>query len=128
MKVQFIDFSLQPRPECTFLNADELIMFLRQLQGEESLSGELVGDNGYKLTFGIDGQLAFAQYSSTDGDPPYLVANAVKPMAESHDFLVTNELTEIDGNNCLSFDEFEAIVRHFMETGQNSPINQWNDA
>lgn len=128
MKVQFIDFSPHPRPERTFQNTDELIVFLRQLQSEEPLTGELVGENAYKLTFSIDGQLAFAQYSSTDGNPPYLVASALNPLAESHDFVISNELTEMDGNDCLSFDELESIVRHFMETGQNSPSTQWHDA
>lgn len=101
---------------------------LRQLQIEEPLSGELVCENGYNLTFGIDGQLAFVQYSGADGDPPYLVAAALNPIAESHNFVVTNELTAIDGSNCLSFVEFESIARHFMETGKNSPSHKWNDA
>ena len=35
---------------------------------------ELEGTNGYKLTIGIGGPLGCVQFSSIDGEPPYLVA------------------------------------------------------
>ncbi|RTL35117.1 MAG: hypothetical protein EKK48_29950 [Candidatus Melainabacteria bacterium] len=129
MKVQFVDFSRSPHSERHFQTSSELIAFLHQLQKAEPASGELVGENGFKLTFGIDGSLAFAQYSSTDGEPPYLVAQAEKPtVEETHDFIVSGEATEIDGKACLPFDLFETIASHFLTTGKNSPSVNWVDA
>lgn len=129
MKVQFVDFSLERRPERTFQSTNELTSFLRQLQTEEPSAGELIGENGYKLTVGIDGDIAFAQYSSINGDPPYLVAQTRTIVNEkSHDFIVTGSSTEVDGKSCLPFSEFEKVVCDFMETGQKSPSVEWDDA
>ncbi|CAN5154424.1 hypothetical protein BH11CYA1_BH11CYA1_07270 [soil metagenome] len=129
MKVQFVDFSLERRPERTFQTTTELTSFLRQLQSEEPSAGELVGENGYKLTVGIDGQVAFVQYSNTNGDPPYLVAQARTIVTKKkHDFIVTGSPTEVDGKCCLPFSEFEKVVCDFMETGQKSPFVEWADA
>lgn len=129
MKVQFVDFSLERRPERTFQTTNELTSFLRQLQTEEPSAGELVGENGYKLTVGIDGQIAFVQYSSITGDPPYMVAHARNMVSEkSHDFIVTGSPTEVDGKCCLPFSEFENVVCYFMETGQKCPSVEWEDA
>lgn len=129
MKVQFVDFSLERRPERTFQSTNELTSFLRQLQTEEPSAGELIGENGYKLTVGIDGDIAFAQYSSINGDPPYMVAHASNIVSQkSHDFIVTGSPTEIDGECCLPFSEFEKVVCDFMETGQRSPSVEWGDA
>ena len=129
MKVQFVDFSLERRPERTFQTTNELTSFLRQLQTEEPSAGELVCENGYKLTVGIDGHLAFAQYSNINGDPPYMVAQARTRISEkSHDFIVTGSPTEVDGKSCLPFSEFENVVCYFMETGLKSPSVAWEDS
>ncbi len=129
MKVQFVDFSLEPRPEKTFETVDELSAFLRQLKSEEPSAGELIGNNGFKLTVGIDNAIAFAQYSSTDGEPPYLVALTNKPtISECHEFMVTGTPTEVDGKCCLPFEEFEKVVIDFMQTGSRSALVQWEDA
>lgn len=129
MKIQFVDFSIEPRPALSFQSSSQLISFLRHLQTKEPSAGELIGENGYKLTIGIDGQIAFAQYSRVNGDPPYMVAQARTIVSEkSHDFVVTGSLTEVDGKCCLPFPEFEKIACDFMETGQRSPSVEWEDA
>lgn len=129
MKVEFHDYAVNERPVKVFDDASALIDFLRQFKTEEFASAELRGENGYRLVIGINGEVAFAEYSSQDGEPPYLVA--VSPTAVikgTHIFLVTNEGTEIDGRHCLAFPVFAEVVRRFIETGERAEIVEWEDA
>lgn len=59
MKVEFHDYAVNERPVRSFDNADELLDFLRQFRTEEFASAELLADNGFRLTIGIDGDITF---------------------------------------------------------------------
>lgn len=129
MKVEFHDYAVKKRPIRTFDNASVLIDFLRQCKSAEFASAELLGENGFRLVISIDGELAFAEYSSQDSEPPYLIAVSPTVVVEGfHMFLVTNEGTEICGRHCLAFPVFEEVVRHFIETGERTAIVEWEDA
>lgn len=129
MKVEFHDYAVNERPVRSFDNADELLDFLRQFRTEEFASAELLADNGFRLTIGIDGDITFVQFSSEDGYPPYSMAISPTVVVEGmHIFLVTNEGTEMYGRHCLAFPVFEEVVRHFVETGEKTPAIQWEDA
>lgn len=129
MKVEFHDYAVRKRPVKTFDHASALIDFLRQCKTEEFASAELLGENGFRLVIGIDGDLAFAEYSSQDDEPPYLIALSPTVVVDGmHIFLVTNEGTEIHGRHCLAFPVFEEVVRHFIETGERTATVEWEDA
>lgn len=55
-------------------SADRLCEILDQFQSRDPFILELEGDNGFRLTVGIGGTVSCIQYSSSDGEPPYLVA------------------------------------------------------
>lgn len=126
MSLKFVDYSVEPMPDRLITSQPELTAFLTEIT--EPIAGELIHDNGYMLMIGIDGSLAFVQYSPATHDVPYLIALAPeKVVADFHDFIVTNEATEIDGKFCLPLSVFKEIVSHFLQTGQQSTKVQWEE-
>lgn len=126
MSVRFHDFGSDPTPNKKFHSASELIAFLKL--STEPVAGELTHDNGFMLTMGLDGDLAFAQFSNAEGDPPCLVALPPTKIVEtSHNFIVTNSATEVRGKYCLAHSVFFEVVSHFVETGEGSPSVTWKE-
>ena len=90
---------------------------------------ELKHVGGYTLTVGYGGELGFAQYAATDGEPPYLVTVAQhsgdgEPVTT---FLVGNELTEIPLRFCLPIALIENTAAEFVKTGARSSKVKWEE-
>ncbi|MBN8662686.1 MAG: hypothetical protein J0M35_20125 [Candidatus Obscuribacter phosphatis] len=127
MKLHFEDFGIEPQPSRDFDDATELGSFLES-QRAKSIFCQLSCDNGYKLQFGIDGDLGCAQFLGVDEEPPYLVAvTPIKVVESSHDFDLTGSATEVASENCLPFDLLKRIVLKFLETGAKSSLVEWVD-
>ena len=100
-----------------------------QLQHREPFILELEGDNGYRLTIGIGGPVSCIQHSSTNGEPPYMVAvmKDVQQRSEPKDcvFLCGGQATEIRGNQCVPFSVLQSVASRFLETGTRSDDVNW---
>ena len=99
------------------------------LSRREPFIFELRGHTGYTLTIGLAGVLGFAQFSRTDGTPPYnlAVADEADGQSESIMFLAGNQLTEIPGRFCMRIGRVEEIATAFVTTGGKSETMRWQD-
>ena len=91
---------------------------------------QLVGDNAFNLTVGIDRDFGCVQYSANDGSPPYLMATATAEGDSNQrdmEFLVGDTLTPIDGRYRLSFNIVMEIVADFVTTGKRSNNVSWRE-
>ena len=100
-----------------------------QLQQRDPFILELEGDNGYRLTFGSGGPVSCVQHSSSDGDPPYMVAVMKDALHRSERkdcvFLCGGQATEIRGSQCVPFSVLQSVASHFLETGTCSDEVDW---
>lgn len=112
-------------------DTDQLFQLLDRFASRAPFVCELVGENGYDLLVGI-GARGFAQYSRTDGSPPYLVAVAPseagrEESADEIEFVMGGTATPIPIHNCMPFHHVREIGRHFLETGHVHPGFTWEE-
>jgi Immunity protein Imm1 len=90
---------------------------------------ELLGNNGYKLLIGIDSELGCVQYSSSDGDPPYLVATTEQETENDTEieFFIDDTSTPILRRYCIPFDLMKRVVASFIDTGLRDPTVHWKE-
>jgi Immunity protein Imm1 len=90
---------------------------------------ELVGENGYELAIGIGSSVGSAQYSRTDGEPPYMMAvSSHRHMKKGYvEFFFHIEPTPVAARYILSFDQVKAVSLHFLETGDKSNAVSWRE-
>jgi hypothetical protein len=114
------------REIATFAQLEKL---LDERRSSEPFLADLTGENGYELMVGLGSGVACAQYSRSDGDPPYLMALAPQRRVKSRlvAFLMNNTPTEIPARFILSFDEVKQIALHFLETGERSSAVSWEE-
>ena len=110
-------------------DSEKLRDILEQLQRRDPIILELEGENGYRMTVGIGGPVACIQHSSSNGEPPYLVA-VMKDAAsgrqeEDHVFLCGGQATEIRGRHCVPFSVLQSVACYFLETGDRSQDVDW---
>jgi hypothetical protein len=100
-----------------------------QLQQRDPFILELQGDNGYRLIVGIGGPISCIQHSSSDGEPPYLVAvmkdGQYRTELTDCVFLCGGQATEIRGSQCVPFSVLQSVASHFLETGTRSDEVDW---
>src|SRR5215470_17783591 len=86
---------------------DLLLRVLDGLRAREPFFAELLGENGYQLLIGIGGTVGCAQFSRSDGEPPYLVAVAPDPVPDHKqiEFLCGNTPTPVPLRYILPFDK-----------------------
>jgi len=110
-------------------DSDNLRDILNQLQRRDPFILELEGDNGYRLTVGIGGPVSCIQHSSSDGEPPYMVAvmedGVSRPEETDHVFLCGGQATEIRGRHCVPFSVLQSVACYFLETGDRSQDVDW---
>ena|SRR6266446_7606757 len=106
---------------------DQLFQVLDSLRTRKPFFAELVGDNGCTLLIGIGGVIGCAQFSRSDGEPPYLMAIAPKQFAEhGHvEFLVGNTPTPVPSRYILPFENIKNIASAFRHTGTRSADVTW---
>jgi len=110
-------------------DSGKLREILDQLQQREPFILELEGDNGYRLTIGIGGPVSCIQHSSSDGEPPYMVAvikdAQQRPEPKHCIFLCGGQGTEIRGDQCVPFSVLKSVASRFLETGARSDDVDW---
>jgi Immunity protein Imm1 len=107
----------------------ELAKLLDERRNSEPFLAELAGQNGYELMIGLGSGVACAQYSRSDGEPPYLMAVAPQRRMKGRyvAFLMNNTPTEIPMRFILNFDEMKQIALYFLETGDRSGAFSWEE-
>ena len=110
-------------------NDDQLSQVLDGLRTREPFFAELLGENGYMLLIGIGGTSGCAQFSRSDGEPPYLMAVAPDPIPEHKqvEFLCGNTPTPVPSRYILPFDKIKDIASQFRRTGRRSTDVSWEE-
>jgi hypothetical protein len=105
---------------------ERLFHILDNLRNRPPFVCELIGENGFHLHVGI-GTLGHAQYSRSDGSPPYLMAVAPRPKQEEEDteFALGGTPTPISNRYCMPFNFVRKIAGYFLETGRAHPDFFW---
>jgi Immunity protein Imm1 len=108
---------------------DQLLQVLDGLRAREPFFAELVGENGYELLIGIGGAVGCAQFSRSDGEPPYLMAVAPDPVPEHKqvEFLCGNTPTPVPSRYILPFDKIKDIASQFRRSGRCSTDVSWEE-
>ena len=132
MTVRFRDLQDQSNPAhgATICQEREFLELLMSLRSRVPFVGELVGDNGYKLTIGFGQQYGFVQHSQSDGRPPYLVAVARDECNSAHGantFLAGDTPTPIQRRYCLPLADVAAIALEFIADGVRSREFSWEE-
>ncbi len=127
MQTFFVDMENRSNPAngTVLLDAESTGNLFDALDRNLPLICELKAENGYKLTIGLGTEIGFAQYSKTDGDPPYLVAVADGIVDRNHVFFIDGTETEISREHCLAYAVVREIAMFFTETGMRSDCAVW---
>jgi len=94
---------------------------------------ELAGDNGFKLIIGIGGPWGCVQFSSIDGNPPYLIAMRKDEKGtdaldvDEVEFLAGGTPTPISMHQIFPYEKVKDMVVYFFETGHRSPSVEWEE-
>jgi hypothetical protein len=86
-------------------------------------------DNGFEISMGISEKFCCVQYSSLNGDPPYLMAMSPQPPLKRGfvEFLLGGTPTPSPARYIIRFDELTEILSHFLKTGEPSDAFSWED-
>lgn len=86
-------------------------------------------DNGFEMSIGVSEKFCSVQYSSLDGDPPYLMAMSPEPPLKRGfvEFLLGGTPSPSPARYIIRFDELKEILNHFLETGKPSSAFSWED-
>ena len=131
MKVRYVNQQNKSDPmNGTFIaERGKLSELLDARRNSVPFIADLVADNGFELMIGVGSSVGCAQYSRTDGAPPYLMAlSPQRHMKTGYiEFLVNNTPTPFAARYILSFDEVKTISLHFLETGDKSDAVSWRE-
>jgi hypothetical protein len=131
MKVKFFDMgdTQNPLNGSTIRDSVQLLQILRGMQGREPFFCELEGENGYRLDLGLAATFGCAQYSHSEGEPPYLmtVDHSKKKGDGYKEFLYENTPTEVPERRCLPLGIIMEIAAFFMKTGKPYPAISWEE-
>ena len=132
MMVEFHDQqeSSNPLNGLEITTGTALLRIIDSLRNRRPFFCELLGKNGFKLLIGIGNNVGCVQHSSSEGDPPYLMAveeGIEFSTRDTVDFLIGNELTEIPRRYCKSMESVKQIALHFLETGLRFPNVPWEE-
>lgn len=110
-------------------SAQEFRGILRRLAKRTPFLFELRSDKGYRLTIGYAGQEGCAQYSASDGSPPYLMATSSQSLGEPDfvQFLAGDTPTPIPGRFCLPINVIEHVAKDFIEGAKRSEAVGWEE-
>lgn len=107
--------------------AEKLAELLHRRRNLRPFVGEITGDNGFQIVFGISTDLCCAEHRRTNGELPYLMAISPHPRVKRGyvEFYAANTLTPIPARNIISFDELKQVALHFLKTGERSNVVLW---
>jgi ABC-type transport system involved in multi-copper enzyme maturation permease subunit len=99
------------------------------LRRREPFMFELCGSNGSRLLIGLATERAVVQFSSADGEPPYLMAIDEKGTAKDGfiEFLVGGTLTPIARRFGLPVETATMIAIEFVCDGTQSNLVEWEE-
>ncbi len=108
-------------------NDEQLSEVLESARTRQPFFAGLIGENGYELLIGIGESFGCAQYSRSDGEPPYLVAvSPARIIGHDHiEFLAGNTPTPISSRYILPFEKVKEIASYFRATGMRSTDVSW---
>lgn len=131
MKAEFFDRQDEANPlnGTDVTSGVELLRIIDRLGNRSPFFCELVCENGYKLLVGIGRSVGCAQYSSSDGKPPYLMATSKSEFNTDDcvEFLMDHTLTPVPRHYCVSMESVRQIAQYFVETGSRSPSVSWEE-
>jgi hypothetical protein len=131
MLVRFSDLQDQANPfNGTIIDDSQMLSrILNDCQIRAPFVARLDGDNGYELTFGIGRSIGFAQYSRSDGNPPYLMAIGPNLIIvdECSKFLCGDTPTEIAARYILPAKNLTEVIEHFCRTGDRTTAVSWEE-
>jgi hypothetical protein len=127
---QFFDRQEVDNPEngTTVTSSVELLALLDRVTGRPPFFADLIGENGFKLLLGI-GEYGCVQFSSTDGNAPYLMAVGARGDGQRREtnFLIGNTPSPIPSRYLLPFAVVKEIAADFVETGERHMGVTWED-
>ena len=110
-------------------HSDQLRSVLSTVRDREPFFAELIGDNGFKLLLGLGSNEGCVQFSSVEGDPPYLMAVAprVDESKPERSFLIGNTPTPIPARFALPSEVLLSIAGEFIDSGGRSEMVTWEE-
>lgn len=107
----------------------ELDALLQSFRERQPFFFELVGENGITLLIGYGPDMGCVQHSTSDGEPPYLMALSEETMENEPfvNFLTGNTPTQIPRRFCLPIDRVQKIVQDFLSHGEKSSEVEWEE-
>lgn len=108
---------------------DKLSEMLHRRRNLRPFVAWLTSDKGSQMTLGISTDRCCAQYSSSDGSPPYLMAISPHPRMKRGcvEFFAANTPTPFAARYIITFDELKEVALHFMQTGGRSDAVFWQE-
>jgi hypothetical protein len=131
MKTHFFDLidNANPLNGTGIENFAEFQNVLENVRDRLPFIAELIGDNGFKLTFVLGTMEACVQFCSVELEPPYLMA--INPdLRDSEgevEFLIGGTLTPVSKRYCLPYDAFVEIVEEYVQTGERKHDVLWEE-
>jgi hypothetical protein len=98
------------------------------LHGKAPFLAELIGQSS-KLLLGLGPDMGFVQFSSSDDEPPYLIAvsEAFAAAEGDVDFLIGGEIAPFPRRLCLPIAVVAEIVEAFLLTGERKTDISWEE-
>jgi hypothetical protein len=131
MKTHFFDLfdNANPLNGTSVENLAELQNVLESVRDRLPFIAELIGDNGFKLTFVLGTTEGCVQFCSVDLDPPYLIAIDPSQRDSEGDveFLMSGVPTPVSKRYCLPYDAFVEIAAEFIQTGERKHGVLWEE-
>jgi hypothetical protein len=99
------------------------------LHGKRPFMAELIGDNGYMFLLGLGPEIGFAQFSTSNDAPPYLVAvdTGAGPAEGDIDFFMSGEPSPLPKRLCLPISVIAEIAQTFVLTGKRKADITWEE-
>jgi hypothetical protein len=105
----------------------EVGAIVRTMRQRIPFLAELIGENGRTLLLGLGSADGCVQFSSSDGDPPYLMALENPEEEGWQDFLCGGTPTPVPRRYCLPMQKVIAVAVAFLETGEPYPAIEWEE-
>jgi Immunity protein Imm1 len=132
MSAKFFDLQDESNPDngTTVNDSASVKALLMRNSSREPFTCELVYEDKIRLMIGLGAELCCAQHSLTDGNSPYLVAYLASERMQTgeEEFLISGAPTEVQRSQCIPLNVLLDVAAYFVETGEKSPIVQWEDA
>jgi len=108
-------------------NEQDLDALLRSFEDRQPFFFELAGENGFTLLIGFGSDIGCVQYSTSDGEPPYLMAIGDESAEDEPfaNFLTGNTPTPVPRRFCLPISLLRRIIIDFLESGEQSSTVMW---